>query len=67
MKPFLTQEIDRYHGAARVRIYLISNMREEAGETKYDRKLLSDYETLSKGAARSAAREKKKYAHLLAS
>jgi hypothetical protein len=53
-KPFLAKSIDRYGDCARVQIVRIDFNDSERG---YSRKLLSDYETLSRGASASAKKE----------
>lgn len=55
MKPFLSFSVERYHGAA-----LVTVVRIDVVENQFKRKVLAQYETLSKGASRSARKEMKK-------
>ena len=55
-RPFLAKEVDRYGDCARVRVYRIDG-RDDGG---FSRRLLADYETLSRGATASARKEMRK-------
>lgn len=58
MKPFLSFSIQRYGDCAEVTVTRIS----ERGDGVLQREVLSQYETLSNGAAASAKKEMRKFA-----
>jgi hypothetical protein len=57
VQPFLTYNIERYGDCAMVRVVRVSERQDGSLRSE----TLSEYETLSKGAAASAKREMKKF------